>query len=406
MLDHLLLVHHVRNLGEDKLLTACCGGFDIVAGTHYHATATCQESLFNTLVAIDKGSRREVRTFDKVEQILACALCVVDVCAASVNNLREVVRCHIGSHTYGDTAGTIYEQQRNTGREYGRLLLCVVEVHGPIDSLLVDIGHNLVCNLLHTRLGVTHSRRRVAVHRTEVTLALNEWITHSPRLCQTHHCIIHRQVAVWVELTEHISDNTSRLTGWFVVVEVQLRVHIEKDSTMNRFQTISNIGQCTRYDDRHRVVDVGLLHVVLDIDSLNTTNRSYFLFFNHSFYYLSLLFVPYINTRKNSDYFANNQLLIAKSALLEKYFCRKCDFCPILGDLGHFAILFRGGVGCWGAECPYSISFNSSHLNDTFFSFISSFVALRMVSLLPRIWATSFLIDIGSLARSSRMSFL
>ena len=67
-----------------------------------------------------------------------------------------------------------------------------IEVKTPIDSLLVDIGHNLVGDLLHTSLGVTHSRWRVTVHRTEVTLTLYEWITHSPRLRQTHHCIINR----------------------------------------------------------------------------------------------------------------------------------------------------------------------------------------------------------------------
>ena len=49
--------------------------------------------------------------------------------------------------------------------------------------------------------------------------------------------------------------------------------------------------------------------------------------------------------RKNSDYFANNQLLLAENVGFEKYFCEKCDFCPFLGDLGHFASLFRQGDG-------------------------------------------------------------
>ena len=49
--------------------------------------------------------------------------------------------------------------------------------------------------------------------------------------------------------------------------------------------------------------------------------------------------------RKNSDYFANNQLLLAENVGFEKYFCEKCDFCPFLGDFRHFWILFRQGVG-------------------------------------------------------------
>lgn len=40
--------------------------------------------------------------------------------------------------------------------------------------------------------------------------------------------------------------------------------------------------------------------------------------------------------RKNSDYFANNQLLLAENAGFEKYFYEKCNFCPFLDDFRHF----------------------------------------------------------------------
>ena len=54
--------------------------------------------------------------------------------------------------------------------------------------------------------------------------------------------------------------------------------------------------------------------------------------------------------RKNSDYFANNQLLPLKIGLSGKFFFGKCDFCPFLGDLGHFATLFRQGDGRVAAD--------------------------------------------------------
>ena len=48
--------------------------------------------------------------------------------------------------------------------------------------------------------------------------------------------------------------------------------------------------------------------------------------------------------RKNSDYFANNQFLLAKNVNLEKDFCKECDFCLFLGDFSHFVKSFRQGV--------------------------------------------------------------
>jgi len=52
-----------------------------------------------------------------------------------------------------------------------------------------------------------------------------------------------------------------------------------------------------------------------------------------------------MNTRKYSDYFANNQLLLAKSSILENVFCNKCDYCPFLGDFSYFDIACRHPVG-------------------------------------------------------------
>ena len=48
--------------------------------------------------------------------------------------------------------------------------------------------------------------------------------------------------------------------------------------------------------------------------------------------------------RKNSDYFANNQLLLAENVGFEKYFCKKCDFCPFLGDFSEFCLFVRPPV--------------------------------------------------------------
>ncbi|EJX10167.1 hypothetical protein EVA_01723 [gut metagenome] len=46
---------------------------------------------------------------------------------------------------------------------------------------------------------VTHGGSRVTVHRTKVTLSVDQGITHIPRLCHTHQCAINGAVAMGVD---------------------------------------------------------------------------------------------------------------------------------------------------------------------------------------------------------------
>ena len=82
-----------------------------------------------------------------------------------------------------------------------------------------------------------------------------------------------------VELTEHVADDTGRLTRGFVRVEVELGAHIVEDASVHGLQTVPHVGQRTRDDHRHRVVDVGRLHLLFDIDGNDFSLQSGILFF-------------------------------------------------------------------------------------------------------------------------------
>jgi hypothetical protein len=47
-----------------------------------------------------------------------------------------------------------------------------------VDGLLVEIRHHLVAERLEPRFGVSHRRRRVAVDRSEVALAVHQRVAH------------------------------------------------------------------------------------------------------------------------------------------------------------------------------------------------------------------------------------
>ena len=49
------------------------------------------------------------------------------------------------------------------------------------------------------------------------------------------------------------------------VVHQSLTEHSIKDTSMDRFKPIAYIGQCTAYDNGHRIVDISRLHDVINI---------------------------------------------------------------------------------------------------------------------------------------------
>ncbi len=265
---------------------------DFGLSAHNDTAAARQHRLLDPLVTVDDTPCREVGTLDVLQQLLTRNLGIVHISATSVDHLAEIVRRHVGRHADGDTARTVDNQQRNFGRQHRRLGNRIVEVQRPIDSLLVDVSHHLIGDFLHAGLGVTHRRRRVAVHRAEVALPVDQRITHGPILRQTHHCVVNRRIAVRVELTEYVADDTGRLTGRFVGIKVELSAHIVKDTTMYGFQTVTHVGQGTRNDDRHRIVDVRRFHLFLDVDGNDAPHQTgIFFFFRQHFRTLGFLSV-------------------------------------------------------------------------------------------------------------------
>ena len=82
-----------------------------------------------------------------------------------------------------------------------------------------------------------------------------------------------------VELTEHVADDTGRLTGGLIGVEVELRTHIVEDAAVYGLHAVAHIGKRARHDDRHRIVDVRRLHLLFDIDRNDTSYQTGILFF-------------------------------------------------------------------------------------------------------------------------------
>ncbi len=137
--------------------------------------------------------------------------------------------------------------------------------------------------LLHADFGITHRRRPVAVDRAEVTLTVNEGIAQGKVLGHADDGVVGGSIAVRMILTDDVTDDAGRLFVSFVPV-VPHFVHGKEAAPMHRLQPVAHIRQRPADDDAHRVIHVGTLHFVFNIDGGLFHDR-----FKHSVFLVSVM---------------------------------------------------------------------------------------------------------------------
>src|SRR5664280_3650875 len=76
------------------------------------------------------------------------------------------------------------------------------------------------------------------------------------------------RVTVGVVRPHHVADDLGALRMRSVGKQ-PLVVHRVEDAAVDRLQAVAHIGQGTRHDDRHGVLEEGALHLLLDLDGLD-----------------------------------------------------------------------------------------------------------------------------------------
>ena len=243
--------------------------FDFGFGTHHNTATSGLISLANTLYTIYICTSREVWRFDILHQSIKFNIGIINVSTATINHLSKVVSRYIGSHTHGNTVSTIDQKIRNLRRHDTRFNERIIEVVGHVYGILLQVVHNVLTHLAESALRVTHGSRRVTVNRAEVTLSVDQRIAHIPVLSHANKGTIDRRVTMRVILTEHLTYYAGTLLIRFVtgIADTQ---HTVKNTTMNRFETVSDIRKRTSYNHRHRIVDVRRLHFFLNVDFQNS----------------------------------------------------------------------------------------------------------------------------------------
>ena len=117
----------------------------------------------------------------------------------------------------------------------------------------------------HAHFGVAHGRRRIAVHRAEIALAVDEQVAHRERLRHAHHRVVHGGVAVRVVLADDVADDAGGFLVGLVLVVAEL-AHGVEHAAMHGLQAVAHVGQRAPDDHAHGIVEIGLPHLVFEID--------------------------------------------------------------------------------------------------------------------------------------------
>ena len=211
--------------------------------------------------AVNESCRGEVRAGHLRHQFIQSRLRIVDQEDRRVDDLRKVVGWNVRRHADGDPGGSVDEQIGESGRQDQRLGQRPVVVGPEIDGFLVDVGKQLIRDARHADLGVTHGRGIVAVDRAEVALAVDQRVADRKILHQTHDRVVDRGVAVRMVFADDVADDARRLLVGLVVGVAEV-VHRVQHAAMHRLEPVARIGQGPADDDAHRIVQVGLAHLV------------------------------------------------------------------------------------------------------------------------------------------------
>ena len=111
-------------------------------------------------------------------------------------------------------------------------------------------------------LGVAHGGGVIAVDIAEIALAVDQRVALGEVLRQAHQRVVDRDVAVRVELADHVADHARALLEAAGGIEPELQHGVE-DAPLHRLQPVAHVGQRARRDGRERVGQVALAERVL-----------------------------------------------------------------------------------------------------------------------------------------------
>ena len=121
ILNQVSFVNLIGDFGNNDMVLALVGRHNFSLGADFYYAAAGVISAGNTFLAQNAGTSREVRAFDSRHQLRNFHIRVINQHNKAVNNLAQIVRRNVSSHTYCDTGTAVNQQSRDLGRKYAGL---------------------------------------------------------------------------------------------------------------------------------------------------------------------------------------------------------------------------------------------------------------------------------------------
>ncbi len=268
LLDEPCLVDLVGDLGDHDGLAVPLPGLDLRLGPHDDGPAAGPIGLANPGAAQDEAGGGEVGAGDALDHALQALVggqvLVVEEEGQGVHDLTQVVGRDLGGHAHRDPLRPVHDQVREHGREHGRLHRAVVVGGDEVDGLLLDVRHHRGAQAGEAGLGVAHGRGRVAVHGAEVALPVHQGGAHVPVLGHAHEGVVDGALAVGMVVAHHLPRDLGALPVGSAGLQAHL-LHAVEDAAVRGLEAVPHVGQGAADDHGHRVVHVGLAHLVRDV---------------------------------------------------------------------------------------------------------------------------------------------
>ena len=175
------------------------------------------------------------------------------------------MRWNVGGHANGNAAGAVDEQIGNARGENERLFAGLIEVGNEIYGFFFEVGEDVLGDLCQSRFGVPHGGGRITVYRAEISLPVDQRVTHVEILRQAHQRGIDYGFTVRMIVAGRVAADLGALAIAAIGGQAQI-VHRHQDAPLHGLEAVAHVGESASDDDAHGVVEIRLTHFDFDID--------------------------------------------------------------------------------------------------------------------------------------------
>ena len=212
--DDLLGPNEIRQFGDDDALAFWCELLDVGTGPKRDGPASGGVHVGQTVVD-DDATRREIRALHMLHELFDgwFGATFGEHKLNGVRYLGQIVWRHRRGHTHGNTTSAIHQQIRQQTRKALRLGGVAVVGRRELDGFFVEFTQHGHCGRGESTFGVPVCGRRL-VKAAEVSLRVDQGDIAGKILPHTDQGVVDSAVAVGVELTDRVADDSGAFTMW------------------------------------------------------------------------------------------------------------------------------------------------------------------------------------------------